>query len=282
MKIGIIGNGFVGQATNLFKNSSVKSVIYDIEPKKCVPLGLELKHMHDCDFIFVCVPTPMESSGKCHLSIVESVIEDLKKVIDTTKTFIVLRSTVPPGTSERLDCYFMPEFLTEKNWKNDFKQLEHWIFGLKNNDNDVVFMYKMKMLINLAYDYECINYKNIHFVTTKEAEMIKYFRNTFLATKVSFCNEFEEFCRRKNISYKNVKNIATLDSRITISHTNVPGHDGKRGFGGTCFPKDSQSLLHQMKEINMNSYIIKSSIERNENIDRPETDWKTDKGRAVI
>jgi UDP-glucose 6-dehydrogenase len=111
--------------------------------------------------------------------------------------------------------------------------------------------------------------------------MVKMFRNCFLATKVSFCNEMYEFCQKKNIDYSNVINVAAKDDRITMSHTMVPGHDGARGFGGTCFPKDMSSLNYEMNQV-MNSYIIKSAIERNNTIDRVEQDWLLDKGRASV
>ena len=91
-----------------------------------------------------------------------------------------------------------------------------------------------------------------------------------------------EFCEKKNISYENVRQIAANDSRILHSHTLVPGHDGKKGYGGTCFPKDTNSLKYEMENIGMKSYIINSIIDRNENVDRKEKDWTEDKGRAVI
>ena len=112
--------------------------------------------------------------------------------------------------------------------------------------------------------------------------MLKLFRNNFLALKVSFCNEIEELCSKLNISYKNVRDFSVLDPRIGPSHTDVPGHDGKRGYGGTCFPKDSNNLRNVMRFIKMKSYIIDSMIERNEIVDRPEQDWNKNKGRSVI
>ena len=112
--------------------------------------------------------------------------------------------------------------------------------------------------------------------------MIKLFRNNFLAIKVSFCNEIAEFCNLKNINYENVRLLATLDNRIGDSHTKVPGHDGKRGFGGTCFPKDTNNLRHQMNKVGMKSFIIEGAIERNINVDRVEKDWLENKGRAVV
>ena len=107
------------------------------------------------------------------------------------------------------------------------------------------------------------------------------FKNCFLATKVSFCNEVAELCKIKEINYENVRALAANDDRILHSHTKVPGHDGKGGFGGTCFPKDASSLRYEMEKENMKSYVLDAIITRNEKVDRPEQDWKADKGRAV-
>ena len=112
--------------------------------------------------------------------------------------------------------------------------------------------------------------------------MIKLFRNNFLSTKIAFCNEIYQFTKIHSVDYETVRELATRDPRIGASHTRVPGHDGKFGYGGTCFPKDTNNLLHHMKESNMESYLIKATVERNENVDRKEQDWKLDNGRAVI
>lgn len=108
------------------------------------------------------------------------------------------------------------------------------------------------------------------------------FKNCFLSTKVSFCNEIYQFCQTKGINYENVRKIAANDDRILHSHTYVPGPDGKKGFGGTCFPKDTNSLSYEMVKSGMKPYILDSIIERNKIIDRPEQDWNDNKGRAVV
>jgi UDPglucose 6-dehydrogenase len=282
MKIGIIGSGFVGKATQQLNHSAITMVVYDIRPELCVPPGLQLSDLSECDLIFVCVPTPMEESGKCHLSIVESVIGALSSVIDPSKNFIVLRSTVPPGTCDRLGCYFMPEFLTEKNYIQDFIDCEHWIIGLRGQPYDDRFQDHIRLLFQSSKRADQIKHDNVIFRTNSEAEMVKYVRNTFLSVKVSFCNEMEEFCRMKGINYDGVRTAMALDSRIGLSHTAVPGHDGKRGFGGTCFPKDTNALLYEMNSSGMKSYILRGAVERNHEVDRKEEDWKDDKGRAVV
>ena len=112
--------------------------------------------------------------------------------------------------------------------------------------------------------------------------MIKYITNTFLATKVSFANEMKSFCDAKKINYDDVIKYATKDSRLGSSHWDVPGPDGKNGFGGSCFPKDIVSLINQLSNANIESYIIKAVWLRNLNLDRPEKDWEKLVNRAVI
>ena len=136
--------------------------------------------------------------------------------------------------------------------------------------------------INQSLNNEKIKYNTLHFLTNKEAEMVKMFRNCYLATKVSFCNEMYEYCHKLDVNYENVRKIAASDDRILHSHTLVPGHDGRKGFGGTCFPKDTSSLKYEMTKIGVKPYIMEAIIDRNETIDRPEKDWVLDKGRAVV
>ena len=107
-------------------------------------------------------------------------------------------------------------------------------------------------------------------------------KNSFLATKVAFFNEFYDFCQAKNIEYEAVIEMLVLDDRINVSHTSVPGPDGKRGFGGTCFPKDLNSFYSQLSELGIESYMAEAALARNVQVDRPEQDWNNNKGRAVI
>ncbi len=282
MKIGIIGNGFVGKATGLLECNDISIIIYDINPILCKPLNTTLEDICDCELIFISVPTPMNKDGSCYIDILKSVINDISKIKSIDELLLINRCTVPINTSNQLNCYYMPEFLTEKNFKDDFINNPEWIFGLKNSSTDNIFKDKITNLINIAYNNKCISSNKLYFVDNNEAEMIKLFRNTFLSTKISFCNEIYEFCQAQNICYENVRKLATNDMRIGSSHTNVPGHDGCFGYGGTCFPKDTNSLYFQMKEKKIDSYIIKANIERNENVDRPAQDWKLNKNRAFI
>ena len=95
MRIGIVGNGFVGGATSLLVDNK-NLIIYDKDETKIYPKNMEIKDLKTCSLIFICVPTPMISSGECYLGMVEDAVSSIKKIIDPVKTQIVLRSTVPP------------------------------------------------------------------------------------------------------------------------------------------------------------------------------------------
>jgi len=302
MKIGIVGNGYVGQATALLEREEVEVLIWDIDKEK---RNIDkFKDLSDCDLVFVCVPTPMNKDGSCHTKIVENVVSDLIG-LEIRMSDIIVRSTVPVGTCERLGVSFMPEFLTEANWKEDFRNIKKWIFGFdppewmewetkpttrtREKTGDFWGTHGAKYIITETEEKKFhflklarMWSKEVDILTTKEAELAKYARNVFLATKVSFFNEIEEFCRSLDISYENVRRATCMDGRIGTSHTQVPGPDGKRGFGGTCFPKDTASLDYQMAQHGVESYIIESAKARNLQVDRPEKDWEKDKGRAII
>ena len=283
--LGIIGNGFVGKATSVLQSKDIQLLLYDVNPELCSPPDATIEYLcSNCDVIFISVPTPMKEDGSYYLNIVGDVVQEVSKHADLNKKHVVLRSTVTPGVSDSFNCFFMPEFLTEKNFVNDFKTNPNWIFGLKQhnkvqNDN---FSDLMSKIMTCAKDNNCIESDNCIFVSNEEAEMTKLFRNNFLAIKVAFCNEISEYCETKGINYENVRRIATLDPRIGPGHTRVPGHDGYKGFGGTCFPKDTNALRADMKQQDMKSYVIDAAITRNEKIDRPEKDWNFNKGRAVV
>ena len=274
MKLGIVGNGFVGNAmVKTFANVERLEIKgFDLNPELCEPKGTKLEDFRDYDIIFVSVPTPMSKDGSCCVKIVEIAIAQVREM--GYKGPIVLRSTVPPGTSKRLKCLFMPEFLTEAKPVEDFKNNDNWIFGVTCKEDENI----LRKMISTAYSEGCIISDKCTFMTTCEAEMVKMFRNVFLAVKVSVCNELADWCAQEEINYDNVRKIAFSDKRIGLSHTLVPGPDGHRGFGGTCFPKDVASSVSCMNE----SVVIKAAQDRNNDLDRPGKDWAADKGRAVV
>lgn len=280
--IGVIGNGFVGKATQIFARSAyIKKLVYDVDPTKCEPLGLTLQQCVDeCDLIFVCVPTPMNlQTGKCDTSIVEKVVRQIQDL--QYKGGIVVRSTVPPGTCERLEVCHMPEYLTEKNWEQDFINTQIWEFGVPTSPNSYGFANELKLILQHAMINGFINSDQIVVKDSRVTETAKYMRNSMLAVRVGVCNEFETYCRAIGINYDDVRELVTSDPRIGGSHTMVPGHDGKRGFGGTCLPKDMRAISMEMMLNGVQPMILQACLARNELVDRPAKDWLNDLGRAV-
>lgn len=268
-KVGIIGNGFVGES-QAFAFAAVSDVrIFDVNPLRSTHT---IDDVHDCDFVFVCVPTPMKSNGKQDLSYVESVFENSK-----SGPIYIIKSTVLPGTTEKLQkkypnlkIIFNPEFLTERTAKLDILTQARVIFGGdKSLTEQVEKLYSARFM-------------NRHFIHTDSvtAELIKYMNNTFFATKVSIMNEFYRLSNVLGANWQDALHGFASDGRIGDSHLHVPGPDGKFGYGGTCFPKDVNALINLAKELGAPMNTIEAGWKTNLEV-RPEQDWMEMKGRAV-
>lgn len=279
MILGIIGGGFVGKALKLLECDDLNMLIYDINKDLCNPKNIEMKDLLKCECIFLCLPTPMNPNGSCNIDIICNVVKKLRDL--NYKRCIICKSTVPVDTCDNLNINFCPEFLTEKNYEEDFINTSEWIIGLLNS-TDIKLKELFSKIINIAYKNGKIKSDKIIYLRNKEAEMVKLFKNSYLATKVSFCNEMYEYCKKKDINYDIVIDNVVLDKRIEKSHTLVPGHDNKFGFGGTCLVKDIHNLEYEMELNNCNCLVLKNVIKRNETVDRKEKDWMLNKGRAVI
>jgi UDPglucose 6-dehydrogenase len=217
------------------------------------------------DIIFICVPTPMKDSGECDTSIVESVVNEIS-LVDRRK-YVVIKSTVTPGTTERLSkdfsmtIGFNPEFLTEANSYNDFRNQRLIVIGADDQGLAAV-------MSQLYYEFNAKVDNHAHVIqrTTKEAELFKYLANCFLATKVIFANEFKMLCDQIEVDYGRIAEIAVLDKRLGHTHWRVPGPDGLRGFGGSCFPKDTAAMLHFSDEVGSALWLLTEATYINEEI----------------
>ena len=358
MKIGIVGNGFVGRATQIFaknffakddaerfevlpdtvttpaKPKSIRTYsaipssdessasssggdrtppffkrllfkpievyIYDIRPEACQPPGVTLEQLdRECDLVFFCLPTPLNHDGSCHTKILEDTIAQC------SNPFKIIRSTIPVGFAAKHGCYFMPEFLTEANWESDFRKTREWVIGIPNTSaaataaattdtttdtlNHTViqlqhedFKTRITKLIKRSYKNSAIESPNVVFCDTNEAEMLKLMKNCFLSAKVGLMNEFYDFCAATHTDYNTVTGLAKKDARMGTSHFQVPGPDGRRGFGGTCFPKDTHSLYCQMNTHGVRPHIYPAILMRNDTIDRKEREWAKDIWRTTI
>ena len=271
--LGLIGNGFVGGAARQLACEKNTVIVYDKDPSRCEPPSTTLNDIAHADIVFVAVPTPAKADGTCHTDIVELVVSQLKE--RNSRCNIYIRSTCPPGTARRLGCHFMPEFLTEANANVDFQNNRLWIQGV----NDTTDAHILQTLLTNAKNAGKIKYDTVRQMSTDDAELVKYVRNCFLGVKVSFFNEVEAYCRQAGLNYEAVRTAACNDTRIGESHTMVPGPDGRRGFGGHCFPKDIAAWCSfAPSELS----IVQAAYRKNVQLDRPERDWEADVGRAVI
>lgn len=276
--IGVVGLGYVGTAVQKGFENNNKVITFDIA-KPCTEDSIS-SLIKKTQIVFIAVPTPMNSDGTCNTEIVDRVLKTISETDTPHRPICVLKSTVTPGVTDmfatkypNITVCFNPEFLTEKNYINDFISQVNIIIGHTSE-----FKY-IKPVADLYYHR--FPKSQVWSVTAKEAEMIKYISNTMLATKVAYLNEIYQICEKTNINYKKLTNILSFDPRLGTTHWNVPGHDGKFGFGGTCFPKDLNALIKYGEMNGQPTPLLKAVWEKNLEV-RPERDWEKDKGRAVI
>lgn len=273
--IGIIGQGFVGSSLLAGFKDDYNVLTYDINPDLCNSKSLK-DVVDNCFIIFVCVPTPMNHNGSCYVGILEEVIGQIYEMM--VERLLVIKSTIPPGTLRgfrdkyKLRLIYNPEFLTEANAVNDFKNQDRIILGVDDDwdFNQVANIYRKTFPL-----------VPIIKTTIDEAIMVKYITNAFLSTKVIFANEMYDTCNGLNIDYDTVYSIARLDTRLGISHWQVPGPDGDRGFGGHCFPKDLNAIRYVARENNVDTELMDTVLQKNDKI-RKNRDWEKQKGRAVV
>jgi len=275
--IGIVGQGFVGNAVYQKFKKYYDVVTNDLDENKSTSTLNNLIHI--CDTIFLCLPTPMKPSGECDVSILEDVLDNINLITDNleTRRTVVIKSTIPPGTTEKfnsiyesLNIVFNPEFLTERNAVSDYENQNRIILGGPRPTTT-----ELKQIFSKVFPKARIIKTNSTY-----AEMVKYTTNAFLSTKVSFANEIYEICERVGADYDKVVEYATLDERLGESHWGVPGHDGDFGFGGHCFPKDLSALLYVARKQGSIHNVLEATQKTNDEV-RKNRDWEQMKGRAV-
>jgi len=234
LKIGIVGVGMVGGALKkYFEKKEYKLgenlFVYDTGRN----LG-SVEEINKADVIFICVPTPFVKGKGFDLSYVETACEYLKD-----GKIIVIKSTVVPGTTEKLQekypehrFIFNPEFLTEITAEQDMDYPDRQIIGYTEQSHNVSS--DIMQLLPLA-PFESI-------IPATEAELVKYYGNTWFAVKVIFANQMYDLCEKLGVDYDRVKESAAADKRIGRSHLQAV-HKGYRGFGGKCLVKDIRALI---------------------------------------
>ncbi|TSC95195.1 MAG: UDPglucose 6-dehydrogenase [Parcubacteria group bacterium Licking1014_1] len=230
LKLGIMGVGMVGSALKrCFEKRGIKLFIYD----KGQNLG-SMDDVNQADIIFICVPTPFDKNGGFDLSYVKEVCGNIKG-----EKIIVIKSTVLPGTTEGLQknypqhkFLFNPEFLTELTADQDMDYPDRQIVGFTKESFNIAA--DLLLILPLA-PFEKI-------MPATEAEIVKYFGNTWFAAKVAFANQMYDLCQKIGADYDIIAESAAVDKRIGRSHLDV-WHKGYRGYGGKCIPKDIKALI---------------------------------------
>ena len=243
--IGIIGVGMVGTPLKRWFEEykgyerGQDLFLYDIDPKKGY-----FDDVSKADVIFIAVPSPRNPDGSCNASIVEEAVRSIKG-----EKIVVIKSTVPPGTTERLQkrypehkFLFNPEFLTERQAWEDMVRPDRQIVGFTDESIDAAHPV-LSLLPKAPFmsPWGLGTYTPIK-ITATEAEIIKYGGNVHFVRKVNFANALAKLCEVEGVNYENVRRGMSADHRIGDSHLDV-NHGGYRGWGGYCFPKDLDALI---------------------------------------
>jgi len=259
MKVAIVGFGFVGKALFYSLRDTTDSI--KIDPQ--LNTSISDLQLYNPNIIFICIPTPMKDDGSQDINAVYEAIDEINGLLD--KPLIVIKSTVLPSYASEIhekysNTVFNPEFLREKYANEDFINSESIIFGgTKQNCLKASSFYKQHT--------NCIQQNHI-FTDVISACLIKYSINSYLATKVVFFNELKKIFEKTGSSEnwdKFIDHISS-DTRIGKSHMSVPGPDGRYGFGGACFPKDTAALHKFSESLNAEFMLLKKAININNNI----------------
>ena len=280
-KIGIVGRGFVGSAVEFGFSAQTgcdaELRVYDKDPSKSIHTLEET--VNESNFIFLSVPTPSNVDGSMNVDILETALSDIQDINSRKGNIILIRSTITPGTTAKLakkftklNIVFNPEFLTERSAKFDFINQSRFVLGgRKRNTARVAELFRWRF----GDSVPCIE------TNWETAEMIKYMNNCFFATKVSFMNEMKLVADKVGVDWDMAVEGFVRDGRIGHTHLNVPGPDGKMGFGGSCFPKDIQAMIQFGEDLGMDLNTLQGAWETNCEV-RPERDWEQLKGRSVV
>ena len=240
IRIGIVGHGFVGQAVDYaFTHRDVEK--FYVDPKHNTTIDDLLDW--EPTMTFVCAPTPMADNGRIDASIVEDAV---LKLLRNGEGGVVVKSTITPDIVDHLFASVSkdedkrlsinPEFLTESANKEAFVMAKYHVIG---GHPDAT-----RVLAHVYQEYSLCTADEFLFCSGTEAAFIKYGVNSYLATKVTFFNQLFDSIEKFDCNFPTVANAIGKDPRIGLGHTRVPGYDGKRGYGGACFPKDTSAFTH--------------------------------------
>src|SRR3989338_9622983 len=238
MRVGIIGVGFVGKAVR----HGLTRIGHDIVQFDINLTETSLEDVLDCEVVFISVPTPPSPDGSCDVSIVEKVVDDLAHA--RYRGLVTIKSTIEPGTTDRLSkkylhlrFAFCPEFLRERAMYVDF---------VENHDVCIIGSYTPEDAELLRAVHDPLP-KQFAVVSPLEAELSKYFMNTFNALRIVYANQFYDVCKAAGADYKNVKNAIT--KHRSVHDVYLDCNENYRGFGGSCLPKDTSAFAQYIDKL---------------------------------
>lgn len=263
--IGLIGVGFVGGALKQsFELKGRQIIAYD---KFKEEYKNNLNEVLNTSAIFLCLPTPFINEYGYDLGPILEVLSFLRE--NEYGNPIIIKSTIEPGTTQKLADKFdlnlihNPEFLTERTAFQDFHNQSHIVIGYTSQAKNRMSLYCQYIVEFYRQAYPDAR---ISECTSDESEAMKLFCNNFYAMKVGIANEFNLFCQKMLIDYDRVKQMMVFNGLICDSHLQVPGPDGRRGWGGNCFIKDTKALEKKMQELGCPHEILSAAINENKKI----------------
>ena len=264
-QVGIVGYGYVGQAMEKFFAGHAEVWVADVR-EFVHDHKVDIGHINECCSVaFVCVPTPQSPDGQADISAVTEVVHQLETPL------IVLKSTVPPGTTDALKrvtgkpLVFSPEYVGESAYFTpapyDFHQevarTPWFTFGGSPEDTKVC----VHLFTPIAGPV-----KRYIQTTALEAELAKYMENSFYATKIAFCHEMAGVCEAFGADYTEVRELWLADPRINPMHTAVWDKEGPP-FSGKCLPKDIAGIVYAAKLAGYDPELLAEVIATNGRLD---------------
>lgn len=256
MKVGIIGMGYVGQAVRAsWLGSTHQVVFYDPVVAGSVT-DVQTVIDERPGVIFVCVPTPSTAAGACDSSIVKSTLD---QILGNYAGIIIVKSTVEPDFwkdyTQYSNLFHVPEFLVASNAISDYLNPKFIFIGGHRDQS-----YQVLRILQLSAVRLSVPTYSTDLIT---ASLIKYFMNTFLATKVTVLNQFNQLSNAIGADWHDFTEMLEMDERMGTSHNQVPGPDGHYGYGGACFPKDVRAIITSIQKNNVSAGIIEAVDQAN-------------------
>jgi nucleotide sugar dehydrogenase len=277
--VNVIGYGFVGSAIGyLCAKNNIPFNVCDINEKngkykfKTDNIAELVKHSeaeNETNFYFIAVPTPSNDDCTPNVSIVDEVLDKLNNTVSKA-TYAIIKSTLYPGSCQtfyekykNINVVVCPEFLRESTYTDDMYNAQFVLLGV-TKDQVYAHMTHDDVVLLCRDMYRHNPSMPIYIKSYEECELFKYTLNVYLALKVWYFNEIYEVCEKFDVPYDNLKKLFALDDRIGKYGIEVPGTDGKFGYGLSCLPKETKGMMTLQERLGIDNNVLKHIIKRND------------------